>query len=264
MDSFKSPPALVDTHAHLSMSPLYEQVGAVINRAADSGVTQIITVGIDGPDAARAVELTRRFENVFACVGFHPHNAAEVGDKDLAEMEKLAADPKVRGYGEVGLDFFRDWSPRDRQIAIFKEQIALAQRLGKPIVIHLRSAYTMGLDMLESAAPFAHAGVIHCFSGVREDAERAFALGFFISIPGPITYKKNELLRDIVRDAPEDRLLLETDCPFLSPEPLRGKDNEPANVRYTAQKVAEVRGVSFEDIARITTANARRVFGLPD
>ena len=153
-------------------------------------------------------------------------------------MEVLARHPKVVGYGEIGLDFFRNLSPHDTQIGVFRDQLTLAKRLEKPVVIHLRDAYSRGLDMLEDAAPFPHGGVIHCFSGNEDDAKRALRLGFYISIPGTVTYKKNGKLRDIVKELPPDRILLETDCPFLSPEPLRGRDNEPANIVHTARKVA--------------------------
>ena len=146
---------------------------------------------------------------------------------------------------------------------MFGEQLTLAKRLGKPVVIHLRDAYPEGLAMLEKAAPFPDGGVIHCFSGTREDAERALYLGFHISIPGTVTYKKNQQLRDIVRTVPTDRIVVETDCPFLAPEPLRGKDNEPAFMVHTVRKIAEVLDVPYEQVAEITTANAARLFGLP-
>jgi len=253
---------LIDSHAHLELEPLVRNPGAVVERAFAAGVAAIITVGIDLEDAKSALDIAEQFDQVFACVGFHPHNAKDVGDDDLLKMEELARHPKVVGYGEVGLDFFRNRSPRDRQVAVFGDQLSLAKALGKPVVIHLRDAYSEGLAMLEKAAPFASGGVIHCFSGSLDDARRALDLGFHISIPGTVTYKKNEILRSIVAQLPRERLLLETDCPFLSPEPLRGKDNEPAFIVHTARKVAEVREVSLTEISRITTANAVRLFDL--
>jgi TatD DNase family protein len=258
-----SPPFLVDSHAHLELEPLVTEAQAVIQRASAAGVVYVVTVGIDFDDAKRALALADRFERVFACVGFHPHNAKEADDEALLKMEALAHHPKVVGYGEIGLDFFRNLSPRDRQCEVFARQLALAQELAKPVVIHLRDAYPQGLDMLEQASPFPAGGIIHCFSGTEADAQRALDLGFHISIPGTVTYKKNDALRSAVRSVPADRLLLETDCPFLAPEPLRGKDNEPAYIVHTARRVAEVRGVSFEEICRITTVNAVKVFGLP-
>ena len=257
------PPALVDSHAHLELEPLSNDPASVVRRAAQVGVVAIVTVGIDLEDAQRALEIADRFDNVFACVGFHPHNAKDCEDRTLDDMQRLAGHPKVKGYGEIGLDFFRNHSPRDRQIAVFADQLALAKKLGKPVVIHLRNAYDEGLRMLEQAAPFPAGGVIHCFSGGGNDARRALDLGFHLSIPGTVTYKKNDALREIVRTFPDNRILLETDCPFLAPEPLRGKDNEPAYIIHTACKVAEVRGVLLERIAEITATNAKKLFGLP-
>jgi TatD DNase family protein len=257
------PHFLIDSHAHLEMDPLYPHVEEIIGRAISHDVRGFVTIGIDLEDASRAIEVAERFPCVYAGVGFHPHSAKSVDDNGLAEMERIAAHPKVVGYGEIGLDFFRNWSPRDSQISVLESQIKLAKRLNKPVIIHLRDAYTEGLDMLEKAAPFPAAGVIHCFSGNMDDADRALALGFYISVPGTVTYKKNEELRRIVGKLPEDRILLETDCPFLSPEPLRGKDNEPAYMVHTAAKVAEVRGAPIGRIAASTSANAARLFGLP-
>ncbi|MFH1118102.1 MAG: TatD family hydrolase [Pseudomonadota bacterium] len=258
-----SRPFFIDSHAHLELDPLSRDPEAVVARAVAAGVGAMVTIGIDLADARNALDIADRIDCVYAGVGFHPHNAKDVGDDGLVKMEHLARHPKVVGYGEIGLDFFRNRSPRDSQIRVFQDQLHLAKRLGKPVVIHLRDAYREGLDMLERSAPFPERGVIHCFSGDENDAKRALDLGFFISIPGTVTYKKNTKLRDIVGHLPEDRILLETDCPFLAPEPLRGKDNEPAYMVHTATKVAEVRGVSLEAIARVTTANAVRLFGLP-
>ncbi len=256
-------PDLIDTHAHLELEPLVNDPAGAVNRAAEAGVVAIITVGIDLEDAERAVEIAERFNNVFASVGFHPHNAKQVRELNLYQMEELANHPKVVAYGEIGLDFFRDRSPRSVQKAVFVEQLYLAKALQKPVVIHLRSAYDEGLATLEKIGPFPSGGVIHCFSGDENDAERALEQGFHISIPGTITYKKNDMLRTTVGSLPADRLLLETDCPFLSPEPKRGKDNEPAYLVYTAEIVAQVRNSSLDEIGRITTENAKRLFQLP-
>jgi TatD DNase family protein len=255
--------ALIDSHAHLDLEPLNQDPEAVMERAVAAGLVAVITVGIDLEHAAESLRLAEHFQRVFASVGFHPHHAGEVSDTDLSHMQALAAHTKIVGYGEIGLDFFRNWSPRESQVRVFADQLSIAKRLDKPVIIHLRDAYREGLEMLEKAAPFPAGGVIHCFSGDTHDAERALSLGFHISIPGTVTYKKNEKLREIVSKLPEDRLLLETDCPYLSPEPLRGKDNEPAYIVFTAKKVAEVRGTSLQEIAFKTTENAIRLFGLP-
>lgn len=254
----------IDSHAHLELEPLVNEPEQVVARASRAGVAAIVTVGIDLADVKRALELADRFEHVYACVGFHPHNAKTVTDRGLAEMEELAGHSKVVGFGEVGLDFFRNLSPRDEQIQVFRDQLAIAKRLQKPVIIHLRNAYPEGLDMLEDAAPFPAGGVIHCFSGDTQDARRSLNLGFHISIPGTVTYKKNDQLRAVVKDLPSDRILIETDCPFLAPEPLRGKDNEPAYIVHTARRVAQVRNVSLEEVAEITSRNAIRLFRLPD
>jgi len=256
-------PLLIDTHAHLELEPLVDDPAGVVSRAREAGVEAIVTVGIDLEDVERALEIADRFDSVFACLGFHPHNAKDVRGDGLKKMEQLAGHPKVVGYGEIGLDFFRNRSPQSIQKAVFADQLFLAKSLGKPVVIHLRNAYEEGLDTLEKLGPFPAGGVIHCFSGNEQDAERALRMGFHISVPGTITYKKNEKFRSIVSRLPAEKILLETDCPFLSPEPLRGKTNEPANIVHTARTVAVARDVSFEEIARITTQNAIRFFNLP-
>ncbi len=253
---------LVDSHAHLELEPLVNDYAGVIDRAKAAGVIAIVSVGTDISDAEKVLEIAGRFKGVFASLGFHPHNAKDAHDEALSRMEELARRPKVVAYGEIGLDFFRNRSPQSIQIKVFADQLELAKSLGKPVVIHLRNAHKEGLDILEKAAPFNAGGVIHCFSGDQSDADRALELGFYISIPGTVTYKKNEKLRAIVSRLPEDRMLLETDAPFLAPEPLRGKNNEPAFIVHTARKVAEIRQVSVQDVSRATTANAIRLFRL--
>lgn len=254
---------LIDSHAHLELEPLLEQVPAVMERAVSAGLIAIITVGIDLDDAKVALSIAEQLDMVFAAVGFHPHNAKDVGDNELSEMERLCDNPKVVGYGEIGLDFFRNRSPHDSQMDVFRNQIELAKRHNKPIIVHLRDAYEKGLAILEKHAPYPAGGVIHCFSGDESDARQSLELGFYLSIPGTVTYKKNDRLRTIVKNIPDDRILLETDCPFLAPEPFRGKDNEPSYIVHTAHKVAEVRGVEVGAIALLTSQNAIKLFKLP-
>ncbi len=256
-------PRFIDAHAHLELEPLFRDYEGVVTRARQAGLAAIVTVGIDLEDATRAMQIAHQYDDVFACMGYHPHNAKYAGALELAQMQDMASDTKVVGYGEIGLDFFRNHSPRDIQISIFDEQIRIARTLKKPVVIHLRDAYDKGLSMLEKSAPFPSAGVIHCFSGNEDDARRALDLGLYISIPGTVTYKNNHQLRSIVEKIPDDRILLETDCPFLAPEPLRGKDNEPAFIVHTAKKVAEVRGTTLENIGKTSTGNACVLFRLP-
>lgn len=252
---------LVDTHAHLELDPLTKDLANVLNRARAARVMAIICVGIDLEDAKKALEISENHSEVYCAMGFHPHNADSVDDHGMQEMEELAKDPKVVGYGEIGLDFFRNYAQKENQIRVFTDQLRLADKLGKPIIIHLRNAYDDGLNILEANAPFDAGGVIHCFSGSMDDMKRALDMGLRISIPGPITYKKNDDLREMVTQIPDDKLLLETDCPFLAPEPFRGKTNEPGLIVHTAGKTAEIRGVSLNELARRTTANAMDLFG---
>ena len=253
---------LIDTHAHLELEPLRSQASDVVRRASNAGLIAIVTVGIDLEDARVALEIAQQHDMVFAAVGFHPHNAGAVQDEDLSRMEELCDNPKVVGYGEIGLDFFRNRSPHDRQLRVFEEQIRLAKTKEKPVIVHLRDAYAQGIDILERLGPYPRGGVIHCFSGNEIDATRFLDLGFHVSIPGTVTYKKNDKLRSIVSTLPDDRILLETDCPFLSPEPLRGKDNEPAYIVHTARKIAEIRGTALEVLGSLTVGNSIRLFHL--
>ncbi len=224
-------PRLIDSHAHLELEPLANDPKSVVARALDEGVVLIVTVGIDLEDARRALEIADSFDNVFAGVGFHPHNAATVSRQSLREMITLAHHPKVVAYGEIGLDFFRNRSPRDTQISVFSDQLEVAKNLSKPVIIHLRDAYSEGLQMLEKAAPWPHGGVIHCFSGTETDARRALDLGFYLSVPGTITYKKNETLRKIISRVPLERTLIETDCPYLKSGASQGK-RQRAGIHY--------------------------------
>jgi len=255
--------SLIDSHAHLELEPLVQDSVGVLKRATEAGIIAIITVGTNISDAEKALEIADRFDKVFVSMGVHPHNAKEVHEGTFTIMEKLSKHPKVVAYGEIGLDFFRNRSPQSVQVSVFADQLELAKKLAKPVVIHLRDAYDQGLEVLEKAGPLDAGGVIHCFSGDQKDADRALKLGFYISIPGTVTYKKNDKLRSILNMVPENRILLETDAPFLTPEPLRGKNNEPALIVHTARKVAEIRKASIEEICRVTTANAIRLFRLP-
>jgi TatD DNase family protein len=256
-------PGLVDTHAHLGLDKLYGDAAGAVQRAEAAGVGTIITIGIDLDQAVRALEIADRFPRVWAAVGFHPHNAKDADDRTLCEMERLAGHQRVVGYGEIGLDFHWDLSPRDVQRVVYRDQIELAKKLDKPVIIHLREAYDEGLGMLEAAAPFPRGGVIHCFSGNEDDARRALDLGFCLSFPGTLTFKNNDWLRSIVASLPEDRILLETDCPFLAPVPLRGKTNEPAFMVHTAKMLADIRwSADLAQTAAVTTANASRLFGI--
>jgi TatD DNase family protein len=253
---------LIDSHAHLEMPEFKKDLEGVIQRAMESWVEYIFTVGTEKKDWERALEIANAHPSVYAILGVHPHNAKEIDDQTYPLLKDLCKNEKVRAYGEIGLDFFRNRSPREIQLKRFREQIGLAKELGLPIVVHDREAHQETLEILKSEKADECGGIIHCFSGDDEMAKACMDMGFYISIPGSITFKNAESFREIVKRIPLDSLLVETDAPFLTPEPFRGKRNEPSYVRYTAQKVAEIKKVSFEKVAEVTTENALRVYRL--
>jgi TatD DNase family protein len=259
---------LVDTHAHLDHPRFDGDREAVLDRAQQAGVAAIVTIGADLASSRQAVELAARHGPVYAAVGMHPHDAKNLDGATLAELRRLGQQPKVVAVGEIGLDFYRDLSPREVQRRAFQAQLAWAAKLGKPVIIHDRDAHQPVMDILvDWAAGLSGShlegrlGVLHTFSGDQLMAERAMELGFYISISGPVTYHNARQLPDIVRTLPLNRLLVETDCPFLAPHPFRGKRNEPAYVRLVAEQVATLKGISLDELARATTANAQRLFG---
>jgi TatD DNase family protein len=259
---------LVDTHAHLDLSAFDADRAAVLERAQAAGVTAIVNVGADLASSRRAVQLAAEHDMVYAAVGMHPHDAAKLDGAALAELRDLAGQPKVVAVGEIGLDFFRDLSPREAQRRAFRAQLAWAASLGKPVVVHDRDAHDEVIRELERWAAgtppslAGRLGVLHTFAGDLAMARRAVELGFYLSVSGPVTYQNARRLPEIVRQVPLERLLVETDCPFLPPHPHRGQRNEPAHVRLVAQRLAELRGIPLEELAQATTANARRLFGL--
>ena len=253
---------LIDTHAHLEMPEFKRDLEAVIQKAKESGVEYIFTVGTEKKDWKRALEIANSQPSIYAILGVHPHNAKEIDDQTYPMLKELCRNGKVKAFGEIGLDFFRNLSPRDIQLKRFREQVGLAKGLGLPIVVHDREAHQETMEILRSEKAEECGGIIHCFSGDYEMAKVCMDMGFYISVPGSITFKNAESFREIVKRIPLESLLLETDAPFLTPEPFRGKRNEPSYVRYTAQKVAEVKKVSFEKVAEVTTENAMRIYRL--
>jgi TatD DNase family protein len=226
-------------------------------------VEQIVVVGIDVASSREAVSLAERYEGLVATVGMHPHDARRLGAREEAALIELAAHPKVVAIGETGLDFYRDRSPREAQKAAFRWHLELARQRGLPVIVHDREAHAETLAMLrEHAAGGEIRGVMHCFSGGEAMLEEALGLGLHISLAGPVTYPNAPRLAAVARRVPSDRLLVETDCPYLTPVPHRGRRNEPAYVRLVAQRIAEIRGQSEAEIAAITTANACALFGL--
>ena len=262
---------LVDTHAHLDSSRYDKDRAAVISRAQEAGVTQMITIGGSLEASRRALALAQEYPFLYAAVGIHPHNAVDLNGAALAELRELAQQPKVVAVGEIGLDFYRDLSPRDVQRRAFQAQLAWAAKMSKPVVIHDRDAHQEVLEILadwaagQARSPLAgRLGVLHTFSGDLPMAERAIELGFYLSISGPVTYQNARDLPEVVRSVPLERLMVETDCPWLAPHPHRGKRNEPAYVRLVAEQIAALRGIELAKVAQATTANARRLFGLDE
>lgn len=255
---------LIDTHAHLDMPDFRDDLAGVIRRALDAGVGQIVTVGIDADSSRAALGLAREYDLIFATVGCHPHNADSLTREDMVVLEELAGDEKCVAWGEIGLDYYRNRSGRKAQIEAFERQLAVAAALDLPVVIHDRDAHEDILSCIRGMGTAAPRGIIHCFSGDLPLAEEFLAMGFYISVPGTVTFPKAETIREVAARLTLDRLLVETDAPYLTPVPYRGKRNEPARVVHTAREIARLRDADFEEVARVTTRNARDVFGLPE
>ena len=252
-----------DSHAHLDLEPLCDAEGEVVRRAREAGVSRIVTIGIDPESSEKAVAIAHRHAGVYAAVGLHPHDASARSETTLSRLEELSRCDKVVGIGETGLDFHRDRSPRDAQRAAFREQIRLARRRNLPVIVHDRDAHDGILSILTEENAAETGGIIHCFSGDYEMARRAIGMNFLISVPGAITYKGSDPQVEAIRRIPLEKLLIETDSPFLAPVPHRGRTNEPAYVPLVARKIAEIKGVSAEDVGRITTLSALGVFRIP-
>lgn len=255
---------LIDTHCHLDMGAYQPDLEDIIQSALQHGIKRIVTIGIDYPSSKEAVDLSDRYPNVFATIGFHPHDAHQATSSALKMLADLASHRSVVGYGEIGLDYVKNYAPRDVQLKIFSEQLHLAKDLGLPVVIHDREAHDDVCHLIRTIGPFPQGGVMHCFSGDRQLAEEMIDLGFFISIPGVATFTNAHTLHEVIRATDLRHLLLETDGPYLAPVPFRGKRNEPKLMLYTAQKVAELKQVSLDEVAQMTTANAVRLFHLPE
>jgi TatD DNase family protein len=253
---------LVDAHCHLTGTYLAgDQVEATLARAREAGVSGFIAVGTDLEDSKAVMALVRQSPGIQASLGVHPHEAKGWDGATEAALEVLLADPAVRFVGETGLDWHYDLSPRDQQEAAFRAQIRLAKRLRKPLMIHTREAPEATLAILREEGADQVRGIIHCFSEDRAFAEGALDLGFFLSFSGIVTFKKADAIREVAAWAPADRILVETDAPFLAPVPYRGKPNEPGFVRFTADAVAELRGIPSAKLAELTTRNLEALCG---
>jgi len=253
---------LIDSHAHLDMQDFDEDRIKVIERSIEGGVTQIITVGIDLDSSLYALELAKKHESIYATVGYHPHNAQKCDPQYLEKLSEMSLEPKVVAWGEIGLDFFRSYSPKDDQLKIFLRQLEIADDLNLPVIIHDREAHNDVLTILKKMGKGERKGVIHCFSGDTDLAMAFIELGYYISIPGTVTYKKAVQTKEVASSIPLEYMLVETDAPFLAPVPKRGKRNEPLFVTFTAQEIASLRSIEFEEVAEQTSRNAKTLFGI--
>lgn len=254
----------IDSHAHLDMPQFEEDLPDVVGRAMEAGVEAILTCATSVESSALAVRIAGRFPRVFAAVGIHPHHARQCTPEALSSLREMVAHPKVVALGEMGLDFYRHLCPSEIQIRAFRSQIQLAKELGKPLVVHDRDAHGLVIRVLEEENAGQVGGVLHCFSGDASMARKCLDMGFYLSVPGSVTFRNATQMRNVVRYIPLGRLLLETDCPFLAPVPFRGKRNEPCYIRYTAEKVANILKTPVERVAFQTRENAVKLFGLGD
>ncbi len=258
------PAPLFDTHAHLHDPWIGDDLPDVLQRAREAAVERIVTIGTDLPTSRDAIRLAETHDGIRATVGLHPHDARDWSAALEAEFRQLARSGRVVAIGEIGLDFYRNLSPGEAQYRTFEAQLDLADELGLPVVIHSRDAHEETYRVLRAWAQRSERqqplGVIHCFSGGADLALRYHELGFMISFAGPLTYPKNDALREAAAALPLSAVVVETDCPYLSPQPRRGKRNEPANIRHTAEQIAAVRGESVEVVARETVQNALVLF----
>ena len=253
---------LTDTHIHLHFPQYDADRSEIIQRAIRGGIRSFLNIGTDLEDSRKAVALAEQYPEIYAAIGFHPHETKHAHDAELAELAKLISHPKVVAIGEVGLDYFHDHSPRDVQERLLRIFLAWYDQYQKPVIIHCRDAYEDLLRILREHTSQTYRGTLHCYSSDAKTMKEYLDLGFHIAFGGALTYKKNEGLREACALCPKDRLLLETDAPYLPPQSKRGKRNEPLYMIETAECVAELHGMSVEEIADLTTANARSLFGM--
>ncbi|KAA0560265.1 MULTISPECIES: TatD family hydrolase [Bacillaceae] len=253
---------LFDTHVHLNAEQFDEDLEEVISRAREAGVEKMVVVGFDRPTINRAMELIEQYEFLYASIGWHPVDAIDMKDEDLAWIEELSNHPKVVAIGEMGLDYHWDKSPKDVQKEVFRKQIHLAKKVKLPIIIHNRDATQDIVDILREEGAEEVGGIMHCFSGSPEIAQECVDMNFYISLGGPVTFKNAKKPKEVAKEIPLEKLLIETDCPYLAPHPNRGKRNEPAYVKLVAEQIAELKEVSLEEVENITTENAKKLFNI--
>lgn len=253
---------LADAHAHLDLPEMLPDQAALLRRAHEAGVALIINVGIGVKQSRQVLDTAHKFPGVFATLGVHPHGVSALNDRDLEALTPLAADPKVVAVGEIGLDFYRRRSPEEAQRHWFRRQLEWAAALQKTVVVHTREATAATLEILKEYRGRLWGGVMHCFGGSYQEAQAFLDLGLYLSFAGTLTYPKAEPLRQVAQKLPLDRLLVETDCPYLPPQPWRGKRNEPAYVTATARQLADLHHLPLEEVARQTWENTLAAFNL--
>ncbi|MDQ0216209.1 TatD DNase family protein [Oikeobacillus pervagus] len=253
---------LFDTHVHLNDEQYDQDLDKVINRAKETGVTNMIVVGFDQRTIEKAMDLIEKYDFLYASVGWHPVDAIDMKEEHLQWLEELSNHPKVVALGEMGLDYHWDKSPKEVQKEVFRKQIQLAKRVKLPIIIHNREATEDIVTIIKEEEAAEVGGIMHCFSGSVETAKECMDMNFYISLGGPVTFKNAKKPKEVAAEVPLDRLLIETDCPYLAPHPYRGKRNEPALVKLVAEQIAEIKGLSLEEIASQTNRNAKKLFGI--
>ncbi|MEI5909611.1 TatD family hydrolase [Bacillus spongiae] len=253
---------LFDTHVHLNADQFNEDLEEVIQRANEAGVEKMVVVGFDRPTIEKAMELIETYSHIYASIGWHPVDAIDMKDEDLIWIKELTNHPKVVAIGEMGLDYHWDKSPVEIQKEVFRKQIRLAKEVKLPIIIHNREATQDVVEILKEEGASEVGGIMHSFSGSTEIAKQCIEMNFFISLGGPVTFKNAKKPKEIARDIPLDSLLIETDCPYLTPHPYRGKRNEPAYVKLVVEEIAKQKGLTFDEVARTTTENAIKLFAI--
>jgi TatD DNase family protein len=253
---------LFDTHVHLNVKQFEEDRQAVIDRALEAGVTHMVVVGFDRETIPSAMALAEQYDFIYAAIGWHPVDAIDMKDEDLAWIEELSAHPKVVAIGEMGLDYHWDKSPKEIQKEVFRKQIELAKKVNLPIIIHNREATKDIVEILKEENAKQVGGIMHCYSGSVEIAKECTEMNFLISLGGPVTFKNAKKPKEVAKEIDLDYLLIETDCPFLAPHPNRGKRNEPAYVKLVAEQIAEIKGISYEEVTTKTNENAKKLFHL--
>lgn len=253
---------LIDSHAHLDDERFDRDRDELIKSLGKNGISTVINIGADLPSSIKSVKLSEQYDNIYAAVGVHPHSASEMDEGTIEVLKAFSSREKVVAIGEIGLDYYYDNSPRDVQRIWFKRQMKLAKEVNLPIVVHSREANQETFDMIKAESDGKLTGVIHCYSGSVELMKEYIKLGYYISLGGPVTFKNAKTPKEVAKVVPIDRLLVETDSPYLTPEPHRGKRNEPLYVRHVAAMIAELRGMTIEELARATSENTKRLFNL--